>query len=235
MPAKKVLTSAQFIAIGRRHGSEDVQKEGSEVAARWERDLAALKLFGFGKAGLTGFNALRDDHSKLLSERSTAVAAKTNAVGGRNTATSAAWAWVDMASSMLGELATTDAALATEVNAADPDDDGDLPAAIPALATILTKRKADLPEDADVQARVDEAPALAAALHDAPGAVAAAKAEPVIDTAEIDLLDGRLYAAISSLNAAGRKAVRHGKLSVPASEYTAKHLNVRGPTKPKPA
>jgi len=225
------MSNARFTIVGRRHGSADIQRGASEAAARWQRDLAGLKLFGLGQAGLSAFNVLRADHARLLAERPTGVAAKLTTVDARNKATSNAWLWIDMVGSVLGQLARTDDGFANEVKSALPDDDGDLATAIPALAALLAKRKADLPEDAEVQARIDEAPAHTAALSDAPGAVAAAKLEPVIDTAEIDLLDGRLYVAIADLNDAGKKGVRHGKLQVPASDYVSQR---RGPRKPAP-
>lgn len=232
MGAKRVRSNQELISIGRRHGSADIQKEASEVSARWARDVPVLKAYGLGQAARASFEGLRTAHGALLEKRPDSVSQKATALTTRNQATTNAWRWVDKAALILGQLAETDDVVSHDLSAARPTDDGDLPTKIPALAALLDKHKARLAEDADVQARIDEAAGLAQALTDAPGQVAAAKSAPVMDTAEIDLLDGKLYLAMVSLNEAGKKAIRHGELAAPASDYRFQHLNARGPAKP---
>jgi len=233
MTSKKVHDDKQYVAIGRRHGSADLQTEASEVSARWGRDYATLKTFGSGAAAKARFEALRREHTGLLTSRPDGIAKKSTVIGARDQATRQAWLWVDRGVLVLADLARSNSEVSHALAAARPDDDGDLPIAIPALAKLLATHQAELPDDSEVQARIDEAPALAQALTDAPGEVAAAKSAPIVDTAEIDLLDGKLYVALSALNEAGKRAIQHGELSVPRSDYKLKHLSSGGPKQPK--
>lgn len=225
--AKKAaaLTDDDYTTIGRRHGSDDVATESSEASARWTRDVKAVASYGQGAGPLATFESLRAAHAALRAKRPEAVAAKTTSVRGRNTDVAAGWAWIDMTSSVLGGLAMNDAGLAEKINAAVPAADSGLGPAIEALAKLLGEYKPSLPADADVDARIAEAPALRAALTAAPGTVAGAKASPVVDTADLDLLDGKLYVAMRALNQAARKAIRNGTLNANPSEYRFHHLN----------
>lgn len=129
-------------------------------------------------------------------------------------------------------VAVDDAGLAEKLNPALPVADSRLGPSIEALAKLLGEYKAALPADAEVDARIAEAPALRAALAAAPGTVAAAKAAPTVDTDELDLLDGKLYIAMRALNQAGRNAIRNGTLDAKPGEYRFHHLNQSGHAAP---
>jgi hypothetical protein len=75
------------------------------------------------------------------------------------------------------------------------------------------------------------APGLATALDEKRGGASVAKSATVIDTAAIDVLDGRLYIAMRDLNKAARRAIRAGELRATPEEYQFHCLK---PT-PKPA
>ncbi len=72
---------------------------------------------------------------------------------------------------------------------------------------------------------------LAANLKASPGAARLAKTAPVIDTAAIDLLDGKLYVAIHDMNKAARRAIRGGKLGANLDEYRFHHLKPGAPAR----
>jgi hypothetical protein len=50
----------------------------------------------------------------------------------------------------------------------------------------------------------------------------------VADTAQIDLLDGKLYLWIREPNKAGRRAIRNGHLSSAPQDYAFHHLKHSG-------
>jgi len=222
-----------YRVIGKRHHCDKADKEAGEVSARWQRDIAVLGKHGFGVKSLADFNATRTQHSKLREDRPKAVAAKMNSVDGRDAAVEKGWAWVGKAVSVVGRVARSDSEIATELDEARPTNDAELAPRIGTLAVLLGKVKERVDTEADVDARVAEAPALQAALGDAPGKVAVAKAEPVEDTAALDILDGKLYIVIRDVNEAARGAIRNGELRAEANDYRLHHLSQNG--KPAPA
>ncbi len=215
----EALDDARYTAIGARHGSHRIADESSRAAARWRRDVAVLARYGHGQAMLDSFLQLNDEHKTLREKRPEAVAAKETVIRERNEAIQSARHWVRQVESLLGVPARKDAALATKLNAALPADDSALGSAVGALSNLLRELGTSLPEDAGVPALITEGGELGAALGTAPGTVAAARTAKLNDTAEIDLLDGKLYIAMRELNRAGRRAVRAGKLQAPLTEY----------------
>lgn len=231
----RFLLDADFIVIGRRHGSDDVALEGAETEARWRRDVAPLAAYGFGQAGLDGFVAMLAEHGKLRAARPDAVAGKKMSVVNRDQQVAAGWAWVDRVSAVLGTLGRTDRTLATALATATPDDDAGLEAGIRALATLLTENQGRLPADAQVAQRLAEVATLSAGLLASPGAVHTSKSQTVADTQQIDLLDGKLCVMVRDLNAAARAAIRNGDLRASASDYMFHHLRHASGTPAAPA
>jgi hypothetical protein len=230
MPKFRCLTDQEFIVIGRRHGSEDVALEAGEVEARWRRFVDGLAAYGFGKADLEAFVALLAEHAKLRGARPEAVTDKKLSVVSRNQQVAAGWAWVGRVKAVLGRLGRTDQAVATGLNAAMPDDDAALEAGIRALAAVLTENQGRLAADAQVAQRLAEVATLSAGLLASPGAVHTSKLQTVADTAQVDLLDGKLCVMMADLNAAGRAAVRNGDLAANTGDFTFHHLKGGGRT-----
>jgi hypothetical protein len=52
----------------------------------------------------------------------------------------------------------------------------------------------------------------------------------VLDTAQIDLQDGKLCVRMLDLNSAGRRAIRNGDVRASLQEYTFHHLKHSGNT-----
>lgn len=229
------LKESQLIIIGRRFGSDAVALEAAEAAARWSRDQTVLASYGFGATVLVRYEEDRRKHEALRVSRSQAVANKKNSYATRNQQMWRAWSWVDMVRSTLGVLALTDDVLATEVAAAKPEDDAGLVAGIQALAKILGGVKDRLPADAQVEQRLTEATGLVAELDSSPGSVHVSSGQTVADTAQIDLLDGKLYLWIRELNKAGRRAIRNGHLPGAPEDYAFHHLKHSGKAAPAPA
>jgi hypothetical protein len=234
MPKDHFLTDAQLIVMGRRYGSDDTALEAIEVLARWRRDLPALATYGFGQAELDAFSADVAAHAKLRETRPEAVTGKKLSVVTRDKHVSAGWAWVDRVTSILGVLARRDQNLATALASATPRDDEALEAGIRTLRNILGESKTRLPDEAQVDKRLAEVEALCASLVEAPGSVHTSKGQTVAETAQIDLLDGKLYAVMRDLNSAGRKAIRNGDLQAGLHEYALHHLKRSGNPNPSP-
>jgi hypothetical protein len=222
------LKDNRLVVIGRRFGSDAVALEASEASARWRRDEAALAPYGFGASVRTRYEADRNQHETLRVSRSQAVANKKLSYAARDQQVSAGWAWVDRVTSVLGVLGLSDETLATETAAASPEDDAGLVAGIQALAKILAGAKDRLPADCQVEQRLAEAEGLAAELDSSPGSVHTSSGQTVADTAQIDVLDGKLYLWIRELNKAGRRAIRNGHMPGAPQDYAFHHLKHSG-------
>jgi phosphopantetheinyl transferase (holo-ACP synthase) len=231
----RFVTDAQFIAIGRRHGCDDVALEASEASARWARDEAALAAYGFGPNARVAFEADRSKHDALRAARPEAVASKKMSVSMRDKQVSDGWAWVDRVTSTLGLPARNDEALSTALATATPMDDAGLETGIQALAKVLAANKGTLPADAQADKRLGEVDSLCAALQASPGTLQTSKGQTVADTAQIDLYDGKLCLWIRDLNRAGRQAIRNGDLHRSLQEYALHHLKHSGNPAPHPA
>jgi hypothetical protein len=177
---------------------------------------------------------IRAEHDAARNARPDVVAEKKKTVAARDTRVSAAWKWVDKVTSILGNVARDDEHVARRVAEARPADDAGLGTGIGALAKILEDCKSAVDSDSNADVRVAEAPALASDLASALGAVRAAKEAAVADTADIDLLDGKLYIILRDLNAAGRKAIRNGDLKARLGEYVFHYLKRSGNPDPQP-
>jgi hypothetical protein len=219
MAGVEALTDKKYTVIGRRYGSDEMAAQGVQAAGRWSRDVAVLARYGHGQAELDAFNALREQHAVLRIERPEAVTAKALTVQERAARLVAARHWVNQVSSLLGSRARADAALAQQVNDALPADDAGLDASIGTLSKLLTEHAARFAADAGVPECIAEAEAVRAGLTEIMGSLATAKSATRADTAEIDLLDGRLYISIRDLNRAARRAIRAGKLNAATADY----------------
>lgn len=230
----RYVTDAQLTVMGRRYGSDAVALEANETVGRWQRDLATLAGYGFGQTVLEGFLADLRTHAMLRGSRPEAVADKRSAVAARDSQVSLSWSWVDKVKGMLGVLARSDLAVSNALVSALPSDDAALDGGIRALATILNETKTRLPSDAKPEVRLAEVDALCKGLQTSPATVHTSKGQTVADTAEIDLMDGKLWACMRDLNAAGRAAIRNGELRANLSEYMFHHLKHSGSPAPAP-
>ena len=228
----RYVTNEQLTIIGRRYNCDDVAEEANGARGRWRRDLNVLGSYGHGRSALSAFEADITAHESLRSARPDAVTEKRSAVVLRDQHVSEAWAWVDRAKAVLGALATTDQMLALALDAAVPRDDAGLEAGIHALATLVVENKGKLDEDAEADKRLAEVDGLCAALRDSPASVLTSKSRTVADTAQIDLLDGKLYTRMRDLNAAARTAIRNGHLQASLHEYSFHRLKRSGNPNP---
>lgn len=226
------LTDEDYVVIGRRHGSEDVRAEVGEALERLERDLAVLTEWGFGQASLTALAALRDEHGKLLSARSEAVAAKFEALTGRDAAVNTGWRFVQQVEGALTVAALGEADLASALNAALPTETAGLEAGIGALAKVLDAWKAKTDPGFDAPSKVAAAADLAGAVRESLDAAAGAKLAPMVDTREIDLLDGKLATWVARLNKTARRAFRAAGDDVKVHDYRFHHLSRGGSKRP---
>lgn len=228
----RYATNEQLIIIGRRFSCEDVGEEANEVRGRWQRDLVVLARYGHGRALLTAFEEDIAAHAALRAARPDAVTDKRAAVVVRDRHVSNAWAWVDQVGGVLGTLASTDQTLSMAVEDATPRDDASLEVGIRAMASLLVENKGKLDEDAEADKRLAEVDESCAALRASPASVQTSKSKTVADTAQIDLLDGKLYVRMRDLNAAGRAAIRNGHLQASLHEYGFRRLKRSGNPNP---
>jgi hypothetical protein len=223
-----IIDDAKLRAIGRNHGSESVRQEAALALKRWDRDINTLAEYGHGKARLELFRTTVGQHLELCTSRPLAVSNKKTALKDRDAAIADGWRWVDKIRSMLEPLARSHDGVAERFNAAMPADDTGLEAGVGALATVIDDFKDVLPEDANVATRLAEAPKLQARLHNLFGDSANAKAATVQDSAELDILDGKIYLAIRDLNQAARRAIRNGDVRAEQNEYRFHYLRHGG-------
>lgn len=225
MKYKKSLTQENFITIGRRFASEDIAREVQELLAKWENDLPALEEYGYGTEMMQEFKALRDSHANLMKKRSSGVSDKKLTVKTKNDIINEAWIWVDKIESILGILTRKDSSLSTRVLDALPHNDSDLQASIMAMCAIMQENIASFPAGVKVETRISEAPVLNEKLESIYKDTARSKTNVIIDTADIDLLDGQLYIRMADIYEAGRKAIRAGEIDRLKSDYRFQYLN----------
>ena len=231
----EILNDDDYARIGRNLGSDNLHREAEEGLARWERDLAVLALYGFTTEELDRFRGWFTLHGELINQWSEIIARKKSTLAERDRHLHAAWTWVEQCAAILGRLSAGDEALVHRFNEVYPEDDADLWRAVEPLAALLEARKGSFPASVPVQALLDEAPALRGTLAELFGRAEAAKAAPVQDTREIDILDGRLYVTLRELNSAGRRAIRAGRLTRTPPYYRFNHLRRAPRPTPVPA
>jgi hypothetical protein len=105
----------------------------------------------------------------------------------------------------------------------------------PSCTACTSFRNGRNPADAEVAARIAEAPGLRSALAAASGTVGTAKARRVADITAIDLFDGRIYIAVRDLHEAGRQAIRIGDPQASLSDYRFHRLDHRKVAREKDA
>lgn len=230
----RYMTDAQLTIIGRRYNCDEVAAEATEAAGRWRRDLKALASYGHGQTALTEFEADIAEHARLRSTRPEAVTDKRAAVVTRDKQVSRAWAWVDRVKGVIGQIARTDQTLAMALDEATPTDDTGLDVGIRAMASLLVEIQSRLQPEVEADKRLGEVDELCAALHASPVTVQNSKSQTRVETAQIDLYDGKLYQHIRDLNRAGRAAVRNGDLTASMREYTLHRLKRSGNPAPLP-
>jgi hypothetical protein len=109
-----------------------------------------------------------------------------------------------------------------------PAETSQLEASIRALAKVLDKHKDRVDEGFDVPAQLAAAPGLAESVRKELAGAEVAKAAPVADTREIDLLDGKLVTWMARLNKTARRAFKDAGDDVKAKRQCARALPGRG-------
>lgn len=228
----KTLSKTDYIKIGKRYASTTIQYEASIAAARWSRDIEVLSEFGFFQSKLDEFNQLRDEHSKLIEKRLDGVSGKKITQLAKNETLINSWNWIHKVSAILASFARSDKELALRLKTIMPKDDRDLLSSISAMALLLNEKKSSLPPEAKVDLRIEESVTFCEILDAISGEVSNLSSQAVMDTAEIDLQDGKLYIMIRDLYAAGKRAVRNGLLSQNIKDY---QFNMFTPAKYRPS
>jgi len=231
----EVLTDDDYIEVGRSIGSDAIHREGEDAVGQWERDIDVLEKYGFTREELAQFKDSFQVHQELLTRRDETIARKKGAVASRDRILHAAWIWFEQVSSIVGRLAAGDAELVRRFNEVVPTSDAGLWRAIDPIAALLREHQGAFPAAVPVQALLDEAPALRQSVTEIFGRTELAKAEPVQDTREIDEQDGRLYVTMRELFAAGRRAIRAGRLTRQAPYYRFNHVRKAPRPTPTPA
>ncbi|PKN21092.1 MAG: hypothetical protein CVU65_17555, partial [Deltaproteobacteria bacterium HGW-Deltaproteobacteria-22] len=212
MKTKTIYDDILYKLIGSRYGSTLIQQEGQDVVARWKEFIDVMLEFGFGPDELAEFIALLEQHRALIHSRSQSVIAKGVSIDTRNAILNNAWTWVSKVRASFYRLSRTDVEVARALNESNSDLDPKLPEIIRQLKTLLTNKGSLLSPAIPVAPRIAEADDLITSLVTIFGETNNAKGKPMDDTAEIDLLDGKIYVIIRDFNEAGRAAVRAGLL-----------------------
>ncbi|MBU1411335.1 hypothetical protein KKC22_07430 [Myxococcota bacterium] len=230
-----VLTSEDFIDIGRGVGSDAIHREGQDSLGQWERDIDVLETYGFTREELALFKENFQAHHELMTRRAETIARKKGAVAARDLIIHSVWIWIEQVCSIVGRLAAGNADLVGRFNEVYPTDDAGLWRAIDPIASLLRENQVAFPAAVPVQALLDEAPALRQSVYEIFGRTDMVKAEPAQDTREIDELDGRLYVTMRELNSAGRRAIRAGRLTRQPPYYRFNHIRKAPRPTPPPA
>lgn len=234
MKFKKVMTTNDFINIGRRFACEDIAREVQEILARWEKDVDILSEYGFGEESLNRFKALKNEHVALMDKRSQGVSEKKLTIKTKNEIIEGAWVWVDKCSALLGSLARMDEVIGTHLKEALPDGDTDLESSVAALAELLKNNVGSFGPSAKVDERLSEVSVIKEKLSEIYTETARTKSVTILDTADLDLLDGKLYIIMKDVNEAGRMAIRAGNINGIGNPYRFSYVS-NGKTKPTPA
>ncbi|MBU1220059.1 hypothetical protein KKF34_13995 [Myxococcota bacterium] len=234
MRTRKNLTNSDFISIGRRFGSSEIQLEAQNAAAKWSRDIETLSEYGFTPSKLEQFNLLRSNHSTLIEKRPESIIAKMVTTREKNKIINSAWKWLEKVQSVLGDFAENDAEFAIRLRKITPSDDPELLAAIPVFSEILNEKKSYFEPEVKVEVRLSEVANIMENLSTVYGKQATLKEKTRIDTEEIDLYDGMLYTTMRNLYSAGRAAIRAGILSN-TSDYKFTMRSNSNPQKPDPS
>ncbi|MBU1221825.1 hypothetical protein KKF34_07280 [Myxococcota bacterium] len=228
----KSFSKTDYIKIGKRFSSTDIQYEASIAAARWSRDIEVLSEFGFHQAKLDEFNQLRDEHTKLIEKRLEGVSGKKITRLAKNETLVNAWNWIHKVTAILVSFARSEEELAVRLKTIMPKDDRDLLSSISAMAVLLNEKKSSLPPESKVDLRLEESVTLCEILTAISGEVSNLSSQAVMDTAEIDLQDGKLYIIMRDLFEVGKKAIRNGFLYQNIKDY---RFNMFTPLKYRPA
>ncbi|MBU1413309.1 hypothetical protein KKD52_04440 [Myxococcota bacterium] len=218
------LTKDDYTLTGRRHGSALVARETAEAVVRWERDLAVLKVFGQTTDLLTLFKDMMARHQTLRQARPDRLALKEGSVRERNELTERAWALALQLHCILTPVAREDEDCATRLKLAMPTHDLELARGLGSLQELALAKSDRIPADVQLPETLEKIPSLIERLGGIFGQVNEAKGKPVEDTLELDELDGRLYVMMIDLNAAGRRAVRAGRIADRPPYYRFNHL-----------
>ncbi len=236
MITRTAYTPERYMNIGARFSSDKINLQGQETAAMWNENLAVFTDFGQGATELDKFQKLLERHAAAIAARPRKLTERTVLVAERDETVHAGWIWNKKAIGALAPLAREDSAVAVAVNNARAVDDVDLLPSNEMLCELLAAHRDRLAPEVPVQARLDEHAALRPRLMAVFGAAEVAKGRPVLDTEEIDELDGRLYVIMRDFNELGRAAVRAGLIVDRPPYFRFNHLGAgfRKPAAPAP-
>ncbi len=224
MKTLTVYTDVLYQMLGARHPSDKMQLEATTTYTRWSEIIEIMTDFGLGRDEIAAFLALIEKHREALAKRSNKIVAKGMSIEDRNAAINAGWAWTAKTIITLSGLARTDTETARRINETRPVEDTDLASSIQDLADLLAAKADKISPAIPVQKRLEEATELVARLHTVFSDAENAKGKPMEDTAELDILDGKLYVIIRDFNEAGRAAVRAGLLPDRAPYFRFNHI-----------
>ncbi len=208
MITRAAYDAKKYRKVGSRFPSDSIQMQGRETAELWKEHLPVFTDFGQGQTELSAFLDVLAEHAAAIVARPKKLTERTLSVAERNATVNEAWIWNKKVIGALATLARQDDTVAVALNNARAIDDLDLPASNDMLVELLTACRERLAPEVPVQKRLEEHAALRPRLWSVFGEAEMAKGRPVLDTEEIDELDGRLYVIMRDFNELGRAAVR---------------------------
>jgi hypothetical protein len=217
-------TRAQYHAIGKRHGSGVVAKEGNDGMGRWNTDIDVLRLYGHGPTRLARFKIVLDEHAELRESRPEVVALKQQTVAQAAELALRTKEWRGQADSVLEVAGEENEAIDNSHNAVKANTSHGPDAQLAAYVALLTANKDALDPDCDPDALIASGTELVTSLRELIPEKTAAKEAAIADTEEIDVLDGKLVVMIAALNRAARRAFRKLGLKAKLASYKYHHL-----------
>jgi hypothetical protein len=220
-------TIEQYRKMGKRFGSGKVAREAREVSERWQEDRPVLARYGWGSARKAAFDRLRAEHDALRSSRAQGVAAKDQAVEKAQGAYDDLHTWTGQAEAMLEATALDHPEVQADLEAARGREADGVDAQAEAYGAALTKHRALLDPEIEPDALIAAGAAAVARLREHDPKPGSTRVEAEVDTAEVDVADGRLMEVISLVNSAARKAFRALKNAAKVKAYRYHHLRRR--------
>jgi hypothetical protein len=220
-------TKEEFVASGRRWGSDLVIKEAEAAIERWRQDLSLLTKWGFGKAKLESLESMLAQLKERHRIYKTEVGAKLAATPEEANANEELRDWSKQALGVLDDLIQTDIKVEASIQALGgniPTDSQRLLTMAQGIHKIAFADRARLDPEAADDEFYNNGTKLIELLGNATKQKNARRESKEVGTSELDLLDGQIHDLLSRLYKKAREAFNSQGDKTRASQYVFQEL-----------
>ncbi len=219
MRTKNEITEQDEVNAGMRCSDVELDAEADVVQGLQEKFVEQLTPYGYGRIKAAELAGLREDRKKMRLLRQEGVVAKQQAIGGLNDLFDETWSLLEQMHVLLTPFARRSGEFAARLRTFMPGDHLDLGKSYDGISALFAEKAPEMSPDvptADLLARGGD---LRKRLDRIFTSKAQAKDGAKAETRELDRLDGRLYLWIADFYAAGRAAIRAGRIDAPLSDF----------------